>query len=183
MTPVVHEIRPLPDFLADHTLAAERGPDQLREALGRWVDLVRSLHVWSDRVTFAIRFLADRGAIRAFFIAAPRAGEESPALRSEIEVLLRTHRILTDASAGTVPTAQFQELSTLKKPCWAAIAQKSMRGPWTQPARFRTGLRTGGSGMGAAGSQASQPSSRRPRHRPARPSAPVSPAAVRTPSA
>lgn len=142
-SPIVYEISPLPDFLADHTLAAEMGPDQLNEALARWINVVTSLHVRLDEVTYGLRFISGSGVVRMFFFAVPYANPDQTELAGEVEALLRAHRILTNPSDARVRPDAFAELSTLKKPVHAVLAQRVVKNLWTQSARYQSGT-TGG---------------------------------------
>ncbi len=95
---IVWRLRPLPDFLSDHTLPGSTPAERLRDVVSRWVQLIGNLWSWQDRATFSIRFLAQNGVIDIFLIASARKSEDETGLRSETEVLLRAHRLcLNDA--------------------------------------------------------------------------------------
>jgi len=135
--PIVYEIYPLPDFLADHTLAAEIGPDQLTEALARWINVITSLNVRLGEVSFGLRFVAGSGVVRVFFFAMPYANPGLTELAGEVAALLRTHRIVTDPTASRVAPEEFEAISTLRKPAYAVLAQRVVRNLWKQATRYQ----------------------------------------------
>ena len=133
---IVYEINPLPDFLTDHTLPPEAWPDRLKEVASRWISAIGALHVWADQASFAIRFISRQGRVRAFFVAVPAEHASPTELRSEIEALLRTHRLIQNPQLNRIEPAVFTEVSTLKKPVFLTLAQKVVRHLWKQSRRF-----------------------------------------------
>lgn len=131
-----YRIDPLPDFLADHTLPGRSEGERLREHAARWVQLVSSLWSWRDRAAFTLRYIADGGRIRTFLAAVPARLADAQPLRAELDVLLRTHRLLNHGPA--VPFAEFHEASSLRNPAFLELTQQSIAGLWSpQPLAAR----------------------------------------------
>lgn len=130
-------LAPLPDFLADHTLAGETAQDRLREHAARWVQWVGSLWEWRDRATFALRYLAREGRIDISLIASAHHASESGRLRAEIEVLMRAHRLMPDPAGGRIAPDRLEEESVLPKAAILEVTQYSTRSLWRLPAHFQ----------------------------------------------
>ncbi len=133
----VWRIDPLPDFLVDHTLAGEAEPERLKEHAARWVQLIGSVWEWRDRATFGLRYIARAGRISACFLATPHRRADGPRLVSEMDVLLRAHRLISDPARERVPAAEFEQLSELQRPVFVEVAQYSTRALWRMPAHFQ----------------------------------------------
>jgi len=134
---IIYEISPLPDFLTDHTLPPEDWSNRLREVASRWVSAIGALYVWADQASFALRFVSRRGHIRAFFIAVPGKSCSQVELRSEIEALIRTHRLISNPQLNYRDASMFSEASQFNEPVFLTFGQKVVRNLWTQSKRFQ----------------------------------------------
>jgi hypothetical protein len=97
---IVWRIRPLPDFLSDHTLPGSSPAERLRDVIAKWIQWIGNLWSWNDRATFAIRFLAQNGGVEVFLLASAHSPDDEDGLRGEIEVLLRAHRLCLNDPLG-----------------------------------------------------------------------------------
>lgn len=141
--PGVYEISPLPDFLADHTLPGIQLQERLPEYLARWIQAIRSLSSWQDQADFALRFVAHAGKTRIFFCAQARQSRNDALLRSEIEALLHTHRLVRFTQQARIPTAEFRQISRLEQPAFVDLVQYHTREFWELPESGRRRLPTG----------------------------------------
>lgn len=98
--PLCWQIKPMPDFLLDHTLTEEQSPARMKEIVSRWVQLVGSLWRWHDRATFALRFTSNCRQVRAFLLATCVDEDDRPILKDDIAVLLRSHGIPAEVQQG-----------------------------------------------------------------------------------
>lgn len=130
---LIWSIDPLPDFLGDHTLPGDSESERLREHAARWVQLVSSLWPWADRASFALRFVAEGGVVRVFLIGVARHAEDAPALCGEVEVLLKTHRLVRRVADARVSEGEFSAASLLATPVFADLAQHSSTSLWRPP--------------------------------------------------
>jgi hypothetical protein len=121
--PVVVELDPLPDLLADHTLLGRTEAERLREHVGRWAQLVRGLWGWRDRAVFALRYVARRGTVRAFLAARPATGGGAAKLRADLDVLLHTHRLVRHTADPHRTPAAFRAAMHLRSPVFLSWAQ------------------------------------------------------------
>jgi hypothetical protein len=119
-------LNPLPDFLADHTLADFAPAEKLAESVGRWVQWVASLWRWRDRATFAIRYVCRDGNIHVYLLARSHAESDQQELGEELQILLRAHRLCLDAETRRVDTSP-RLLHDLHKPAIAEVRQYEKR--------------------------------------------------------
>ncbi|HAB19501.1 MAG TPA: DUF87 domain-containing protein [Verrucomicrobiota bacterium] len=97
-------IEPLPDFLTDHTLTGKEASERLKEHAARWVQFLGGLWTWADRADFALRYFSHSGRTEILLLAVARHPEEVARLEGDIEVLLRSHRLIEDRGSKSLPS-------------------------------------------------------------------------------
>ncbi len=130
MSLVVFEIDPLPDFLADHTLAGEAEDQRMRAHLLQWHEFVLALGAAAEGAEILLRFQAAGGRVR--ILLAARAPEGVP-LRDELEILLRAHRLVVDPATARRDPGVLEQWR-LADPAVVEIGQHADRTTWTPPA-------------------------------------------------
>lgn len=131
-------IDPLPDFLEDHTLAAKEMPERMREQAARWVQFVAGLWAWKRSATFALRFVSRDGRIAVYFLALAHAAHDAERLGREIDVLLRSHRLLENPRRAHVVAEALYDASSLANPAIIELSQYVTRTLWQPPAHVST---------------------------------------------
>lgn len=135
----VWKIDPLPDFLADHTYAAQSPTERLKEVASRWVQWLASFWGWKERATFALRFRAENGRIDIFLVARIKGQfhADSEQLRNDVCVLLRSARI-PSIGAGNDPRVidEFKH-TQLNKMALVELRQQVRHGLWQLPKSSR----------------------------------------------
>lgn len=124
---------PLPDFLMDPGLAADGDSERLREFYAQWVQFIASLASWTDAATFGLRFSTRSGRTRIYLTCATHRAELAARLEAETAVLLRTHRLVSDAHASRVQLHDFREQTSLTKPALVQVRQQALRDFWKVP--------------------------------------------------
>jgi len=122
---------PLPDFISDHTLTGQTPAERLREYAARWVQLAGSLWEWADRATFALRYVARAGRVQVFLLASAHHAADGLRLQSELEVVLRAHRLWQ--SATRMVDDKFRSDTALHDVVIAQIRQHEMWNLWAVP--------------------------------------------------
>ncbi len=138
----IWRIQPLPDFLNDPSLTGSAESERLPEYCGGWVQFVGSLWGWSDRATFALRFFSSKGGIGIYFCARPHDPADSDRLRGEIDVLLRTHKLLTAPDQSRVSETDFRQNTALVSPAVVRIRQHQTTSLWRVSHAFQNNVHT-----------------------------------------
>ncbi len=137
----VFKLSPLPDFLADHTLAGEAESSRLREHAARWIQFVAGLWVWNERASFALRYISEKGAIECLFVAVARQGIDQETLKRCLEASLLSHRLIRATDNYLLPEEIFQAKSKLDDPFFLDRSQLVGTGMWTFPPHLRRDMR------------------------------------------
>ncbi len=122
---------PLPDFILDHTLAAETTSEKIHEVVSRWVQFVGALWRWRDKASFAIRSVSNGQKISIGFLATAHQSNELQDLENDVAVLLKAHRLIDNLSSRN-----WVEPAELKNPAIFEVRQFSHRGLWQLPDRY-----------------------------------------------
>ena len=133
----VFRLNPLPDFLADHTLAGEAESTRLREHAARWVQFVAGLWVWHERASFALRYVGHDGAIDCFFVAVARRGIDQETLTRCLEASLLSHRLIRATDNYLIDAARFHDCSRLQAPYFLDRSQLVSTQLWSFPQHLR----------------------------------------------
>jgi len=136
----IWRIQPLPDFLNDPSLTGDTESERLPEYCSGWVQFVGSLWGWSDRATFALRFFSSRGGIAIYFCARPHDAADEARLRGEVDVLLRTHKLLTSPDLARVFEADFRLNTALASPAVVRVRQRQINSLWRSSPAFQNNV-------------------------------------------
>lgn len=134
---LIWEIKPIPDFVSDHTLTGESLADRLREVISRWVQWAGSLWSWRDEASFALRYAARRGSIRVFFMACAHDPSKRNQLFGEISVMLRSQRLGGAFLATAEVTADFEKECFPEGMALMEIAQHETSALWRLPSYLK----------------------------------------------
>lgn len=92
---IAFRLDPLPDVLFDHTLMSTDAAGRMQEARLRWEGFLAALWTWSDRASFAVRFLGGvrPGAVDVLLVAQAFQPADHDPLRDDLVALTAVHRL------------------------------------------------------------------------------------------
>lgn len=138
---LVYKIHPIPDFLTDNTLPsysdAARLGDHLTAHFLQWIQFISCLWTWKDKATFALRYISDSGKIHVFFCISFVDEELRDSIKTNIEALLRTYRLLGHNHVlGENEHNEFLALSEFQHMQSVTVSQFHTRDLWTPKRRL-----------------------------------------------